>query len=299
MKALKIRTANLVIFTCLLFSACGPKPWPEDSLSQLKQSGVLSDESKMVSLLSNTNENTYLECVIVTYKQSFPDYADFEKTAKDNPQQIKMLRINCIKRFAGNDINSIWNIIENNEGVRNLKFQLSENYYIKYKSLMMANFRNEFQTMNNFIDKLTSDESYVSTFIYNSDKQCGEIIKNEIEQERIAHQSLQFPILSNSLPNANTEQESTSGFKMRAYPIGKMGNNGLDIIVNLKNIADRTLVTVKFAYKANKSEEYLATKNPNYNIIDPNANKYGIKLSDYNYIFTSSYGEVWGFLLDY
>lgn len=299
MKSLKIKSAISALFVCLLFSACGPKPWPDDALGQLKQSGVLSDESRMVFLLSNTNENKYLENVLETYKQSFPNYADFEKTAKDNPQQIKMLRINCIKRFAGNDINSIWNIIESNEGVRNLKFQLSENYYIKYKNFMMANFRNEFQTMNNFIDKLTSDESYVSTFIYNSDKQCGEIIKNEIEQERKAQEALPFSILTNSMTNTNAEPEASSGFKMRAYPIGKIGSNGLDIIVNLKNIGDRTLVTVKFAYEAKKSEEYLATKNPSYNIIDPNANKYGIKLSDYNYIFTSSYGDVWGFLLDY
>lgn len=199
MYPLKMKLAILAILVSLIFSACGPKPWPENALSQLQQSGALSEESRMVSLLGNSNENQYLESVLTTYKQNFPNYADFEKTAKDNPQQIKVLRIPCIKRFAGSDFNSIWNIIENNEGVINLKSQLPEVLYMRYKDLMMSKFRNEFQTMNNFIDRSTSDEASVSTFIYNSDRECGEIIKNElrIEREKLAQEEQNLARLNN------------------------------------------------------------------------------------------------------
>lgn len=121
-----------------------------------------------------------------------------KKKTKDNPQQIKALRIPCIKRFAGSDFNSIWNIIENNEGVINLKSQLPEVLYMRYKDLMMTKFRNEFQTMDNFIDRSTSNEATVSAFIYNSDRECGEIIKNElrIEQEKLAQEELNLARLN-------------------------------------------------------------------------------------------------------
>jgi uncharacterized membrane protein len=212
MYPIKMKLAILAILVSLIFSACGPKPWPEDALRQLQQSGALSEESRMVSLLANSNENQYLESVLTTYKQNFPNYADFERTAKDNPQQIKALRIPCIKRFAGSDFNSIWNIIENNEGVINLKSQLPEVLYMRYKDLMMSKFRNEFQSMNNFIDRLTRDEASVSTFIYNSDRECGEIIKNElrIEQEKLEQEELDLARLNNLFDDSSYNKGSLS-----------------------------------------------------------------------------------------
>lgn len=82
MKSIKIKSTISALIVCLLFLACGPKPWPEDALRQLQQSGVLSVESRMVSLLAGSNENQYLEYVLATYKQNFPNYADFEKKNK-------------------------------------------------------------------------------------------------------------------------------------------------------------------------------------------------------------------------
>jgi len=106
-------------------------------------------------------------------------------------------------------------------------------------------------------------------------------------------------VISSDLPKTtNNELESLDGFKMRAYPIGRMGNPGIDIIVKLQSLGEKTLVTVRFAFEGNKGDEYLATKNSKYKIIDPNASKNGIKLSDYNYVFTSNSGEVYGFLLE-
>lgn len=195
----KNRLGLFAVLMTIIVSSCAPKPWPDDALVQLQQSGVLSEECKMVYLLTNTNENQYLACVLETYKQNFPNYADFEEAIKNNPQQIKALRIPCIKKFAGNDINSVWNLIENNAGVKNLKYQLPDTYYLKYKTLMMSKITNEFQTMSNFIDRLTSDEAGVTTFIVNSDNECGEIIKNEIriEQEKKAQEELNLARLNN------------------------------------------------------------------------------------------------------
>lgn len=166
---------------CLFMLSCGSKPWPEDAISQLKQTGALSAETKMVSLLTNTPEDLYLESVLETYKQNYPNYADFESAAKENPQHIKELRIPCIKKYSGNDINSIWNIIESNDGVINLRNQLPEEYFKKYKELMLSKMRTEFQNMGNLISKMTSDENYIPTFIDKSDKECGVIIMNEIQ----------------------------------------------------------------------------------------------------------------------
>lgn len=199
MSSMKFINGLLFFLMISLVTACGPKPWPEDALGQLIQSGALSDESKMVFLLTNTSENQYLTCVLETYKQSFPDYADFEETAKSNSQQIRSLRISCIKKFAGNDINSVWNLIDNNEGIKNLKNQFPDTYYLRYKTLMMTKIINEFQTMSNFIDRLTVDESSVTTFISNLDNECGDIIANEIriEQEKIAQEEQNLSRLNN------------------------------------------------------------------------------------------------------
>lgn len=199
MSSKKYRLGLCVVLLTMIVYSCGPKPWPDNALGELQQSGVLSEEVKMAALLSNTNENQYLACIIETYKQHFPDYADFEKAAKDNPQQIKSLRIPCIKKYAGNDLNSVWKVIENNDGIKNLKFQLPDSYYLKYKDLMMSRIRNEFNSMNNFIDRLTSDEASVSSFIAKIDNECGQIIKNEIriEQEKLAQEELNLVRLKN------------------------------------------------------------------------------------------------------
>lgn len=201
MKTIKNKPAYLAIFICLFFSACGPKPWPQDALIQLKQSGVLSEESNLVFLLSQSNEDQYLGCVIEQYKNKFPNYADFEKASIEDPLQIKKLRIPCLKAHAGYDINSIWNIIESNEQVRNLKFQLSEKYYLRYKELMMTRVRNNFHNMDGFISELTSNGNAVSTFIFNSDKECGEIVLNEmrIEKEKIENERIKLTALYNLL----------------------------------------------------------------------------------------------------
>ncbi len=283
MKIMKLITTTIM---CLLMISCGSKSWPEDAITQIKQTGALSAETKMVSLLTNTTENQYLESVLETYKLAYPNYADFEKAAKENPQHIKELRVPCIKRYSGNDINAIWNIIIDNEGVRNLQIKLPNEYFIKYKELMLSKMRNEFQNMDNLISKMALDENYIPTFIDKSDKECGVIIMNEIQlaQEK-------------KVPEEQTTNESW--FKLRAYPIGKIGTNGLDIFVKFQSLGENTIVVAKFAYDTEKNEEYLASKNPKYNIEDPNAGVLEIKSSDYNYIFTSSYGQIWGFLLDY
>lgn len=181
-----MKRINLLIsaFCLIILTSCGPKPWPEDSFNQLKQSGVLSIECQMVYLLTNTQEDVYLNCVLDVYKQNFPNYADFEKVATENPQQIKELRISCIKQYSGNDINSVWNIIENNDGVRNLKLQLPVEYFEKYKVLMMSKVRNEFQSMENLVNKMATDENYIPNFINNADKECGAIIMKEIQIEQ-------------------------------------------------------------------------------------------------------------------
>lgn len=96
---MKIANGLFAFLMISLVTAYDPKPWPEEALGQLIQSGALSEESKMLFLLTNTSENQYLTCVLEAYKQSFPDYADFEETDKNNSQQIKTLRISLVERL--------------------------------------------------------------------------------------------------------------------------------------------------------------------------------------------------------
>lgn len=196
-----LKTIRLLFFLSIftLFFSCGPKSWPDDALNQLKQSGVLSEEIKLITSLSNISTDQYLESVLEVYKQNYPDYADFEKIAKNNPEQIKVLRIPCLKKYAGSDINSLWDFIEKVEGVINLKYHLPATFYSRYKDLMMIKIRNEFSNMDNFIDKLTSDDAYVTNFIMKCDTEAGEVINNElkIEQEKVAIEEQNMARLSN------------------------------------------------------------------------------------------------------
>lgn len=107
-------------------------------------------------------------------------------------------------------------------------------------------------------------------------------------------------VLDASSTSLLTESTSTNGFKMKAYRIGGLRGRDMDIVVFLKSMGTNVLVTVKFDYEADKpnANEYLATKNPKYKQVNPNADRSFIQSSDFNYIFTSEHGNVWGFLLE-
>ncbi|MFT3739190.1 MAG: hypothetical protein QM786_10570 [Breznakibacter sp.] len=294
----RLNLAISIIFTILLFSSCIPKSWPENALTELQNSGVLSEETRMMYMLSKTSEKKYLECVLATYKQQFPDYSDFEKMAIDNPQKLKELRIPCIKKFAGNNLNLVWNFIEATESIRNLKNKLPDNHYKRYKSLMMSKINNEFQTMSNFIDRFTNDEASVITFIYESDRECGDIINNEIKREE---ENRALTLLSNNELNnfkTSTESEDPNAMTIRAYRIGRLDGNGADIIVKLQNFGEKTLVKVKFTDSTSAGALILASKNPNYQNSDADQKNGFNRQSNYNYIFTDSNGVKWGFLLE-
>jgi hypothetical protein len=111
--------------------------------------------------------------------------------------------------------------------------------------------------------------------------------------QNVNSSNLNFSNSSTLAPN-----ESSDWFKMRAYPIGKIGNDGIDINVKLQSFGEKTLIIVKFSYKADKDEKFIATKNPKYKIYNSNDKDYQIHLSSYNYVFTSNDGQVWGFLLE-
>lgn len=177
----KIISILRIILLSIFVSSCVPKPWPTNSLEEIKNG--LGDEWKMVKLLSGSNNDSYPKCVLSKYKSQYPNYADFEEAAVKNPQKIKEMRISCIKSHVGNDFNRIWNYIEDNDNIINLKNKLHPNYFVKYKECMMFKLRTEFHTLDNFIDKSTFDQVGMSNFIKNADNECGQEILSDIRNE--------------------------------------------------------------------------------------------------------------------
>lgn len=180
-----MKVKQLLIFVYLLIlQSCGPKPWPDNILEQMRQTESLRIESKFLKLISNTEQDQYLNCVLSIYKERYPDYANFEKALINDNETLISLRVPCIKQYAGYDISSVWNVIEDKDGIRNLRYQLPEKFYIRYKTLMMDKLKRKYPSMSSFIDAMVNDEYSVSNYIIRIDEECGKIISKEIQEEQ-------------------------------------------------------------------------------------------------------------------
>ena len=191
----------LLLFTILLtVQSCGPKPWPNNIIEQMRQTEALGIESKFLKLVSNTEQDTYLNSVLSAYKEEYPDYAAFEKALINDREKLVDMRVLCMKRYAGYDINSVWKLIEDMDGVRTLRNQLSGTFYLRYKTLMMGKIKKKYPSMSSFIDEMANDEYSTSEYLMRIDKECGQIISKEIKEEHeLQKRELQNMKVLNSL----------------------------------------------------------------------------------------------------
>lgn len=182
--------------------SCGPEPWPPDSKAKLYNSiGNSFDKN----VFNGTEFDQYIDCLLNKCKSQYPDFRKFEIAIDGNKEEIIKLSIVCLKQVYGQDFNSIFKILSNNQGITTLKEELSPALFAKYKECLIISLSNEFTTVDAFYTSMFNDQQRISTILQRIDNDCGQEIAQLLRNEKANVENLQR-LINTPIENLNIDE---------------------------------------------------------------------------------------------
>ena len=216
------------IFVCMLMICmaylCLAKPWPSNSLTQLKQNPAIQvDYSFITAMLGRDMSNEYPQKLLQAYMNAYPDYADFERYTLQYRNAVDPIRVNLLKSLVRNcSFAAVWGIMEGNspEVVRLKNSDWAK--YIKLRTITISNLQSNFGSVETFAEEMALSPSSATS-----------------KMNRTVEQSMR------QLENGTQSATSYTGLRTISVPANKIETNDHSWRVTSVELADGKTIIFK------------------------------------------------------
>lgn len=188
------------IFISLLFLGTSTillaKSWPTNSIAQLKQNqGIQIDCGFLSAMLGRDMYNDYPVLLLQSYKNSYPDYSDFEAYTIKYRGTADPIRVNTLKSLVKNcNFSSVWNIMEKNSPAVVEMKRSDAGKYNRLRSITISKLQSTFGSVEKFVEQMAIYPQSSSNKLENiANESAKELMSNSYSNSKASPRNISLP----------------------------------------------------------------------------------------------------------